>query len=203
MLVDLAREAGLPDGVVNVINGAHVRARSRARPPPSLTGQPGPARVSQDAVNFVCDNEHVRAISFVGGNEAGHHIHDRGTRNGKRVQANLGAKNHCVIMPDADKDATLNALVGAGFGAAGQRCMALSVAVFVDEAAEWSVHSPPPCQSQSAAIWRQFQPRLTWRAAGRGWLQGQGAAGAGGEADRERRHGGRHGRGPAHRRRGP
>jgi len=76
-------------------------------------------------------------LSFVGGNAAGEHIFARATGNGKRVQSNMGAKNHGCIMPDADKDATLDALVGAAFGAAGQRCMALSVAVFVGDAKEW------------------------------------------------------------------
>lgn len=112
-LAELAMQAGLPAGVTNVIHGAH------------------------DAVNFVCDHPSIKAISFVGGNKAGEHIFDRGTKNGKRVQANLGAKNHATILPDCDKDATLNALVGAAFGAAGQRCMALSVAVFVGNTKEW------------------------------------------------------------------
>lgn len=112
-LIELAEEAGVPPGVVNVIHGAH------------------------DAVNFVCDAPAIKAISFVGGNTAGEHIYARGTANGKRVQSNMGAKNHGVIMPDADKESVLNALVGAAFGAAGQRCMALSTAVFVGAAAEW------------------------------------------------------------------
>ncbi|ETW01637.1 methylmalonate-semialdehyde dehydrogenase (acylating) [Aphanomyces invadans] len=113
ILARLAKEAGVPDGVLNIIHGAH------------------------DAVNFICDAPEVRAISFVGGNNAGEYIHARGTANGKRVQANLGAKNHAVIMPDADKEQTVNALAGAAFGAAGQRCMALSVVVFVGESKEW------------------------------------------------------------------
>lgn len=91
----------------------------------------------QDTVNFICDAPDIKAISFVGSNQAGEYIHARGSANGKRVQANLGAKNHGVILPDADKESTINALVGAGFGAAGQRCMALSLLIFVGEAAEW------------------------------------------------------------------
>ena len=67
----------------------------------------------------------------------GKHIHARGTGNGKRVQANLGAKNHGVVMPDADRESVVNALVGAAFGAAGQRCMALSTVVFVGESSSW------------------------------------------------------------------
>ncbi|KAJ3375243.1 Methylmalonate-semialdehyde dehydrogenase [acylating] mitochondrial [Allomyces arbusculus] len=111
-LVQLAHEAGLPNGAVNVIHGTH------------------------DAVNFVCDHPSIKAISFVGGDRAGKHIFARGTANGKRVQANLGAKNHAVILPDCNVNATLNALVGAAFGAAGQRCMALPVAIFVGKARE-------------------------------------------------------------------
>ncbi|RIA93566.1 methylmalonate-semialdehyde dehydrogenase [Glomus cerebriforme] len=112
-LAQLAKEAGVPDGVLNVVHG------------------------SVGTVNFLCDNEHIKAISFVGSDKAGKYIHQRGTSNGKRVQANLGAKNHGVIMPDANKNHTLNQLAGAAFGAAGQRCMALSTAVFVGEAQEW------------------------------------------------------------------
>jgi len=88
-------------------------------------------------VNFLLDEPRIKAVSFVGSDHVGHHIWERGTKNGKRVQSNMGAKNHGVIMPDANRTATLNSLVGAAFGAAGQRCMALSVAVFVGEAREW------------------------------------------------------------------
>ncbi|OQR87910.1 methylmalonate-semialdehyde dehydrogenase, mitochondrial precursor [Achlya hypogyna] len=113
ILAKLAKEAGVPDGVLNIIHGA------------------------KDSVNFICDAPEIRAISFVGGNNAGEYIHARGTAKGKRVQANLGAKNHAVILPDADKEQTINALAGAAFGAAGQRCMALSVVIFVGETKEW------------------------------------------------------------------
>lgn len=113
ILARLAQKAGLPNGVLQVVHGAH------------------------DTVNFICDAPSVKAISFVGGNEAGKYIFDRGTKNGKRVQSNLGAKNHATVLPDADKEATLNALVGAAFGAAGQRCMALSTVVFVGESVKW------------------------------------------------------------------
>eukprot|EP00038_Savillea_parva_P008420 m.176867 g.176867 ORF g.176867 m.176867 type:complete len:518 (-) comp14243_c0_seq1:128-1681(-) len=113
MMAKLAQDAGVPDGVLNVIHGGH------------------------DAVNFLCDDPAVRAISFVGGDAAGKHIYDRGNANGKRVQSNMGAKNHGVVMPDANKNATLNQLVGAAFGAAGQRCMALPHAIFVGPAKEW------------------------------------------------------------------
>ncbi|XP_046366163.1 probable methylmalonate-semialdehyde dehydrogenase [acylating], mitochondrial [Haliotis rufescens] len=113
MLVELAKEAGMPPGVINVIHGRH------------------------DSVNFICDHPDIKAISFVGSDQAGQYIYERGSRNGKRVQSNMGAKNHGVIMPDANKESTLTQLVGAAFGAAGQRCMALSTAVFVGEAREW------------------------------------------------------------------
>ncbi|KAK1323254.1 hypothetical protein QJS10_CPA02g00153 [Acorus calamus] len=91
----------------------------------------------QDVVNNICDDEDIKAISFVGSNRAGMHIYGRAAAKGKRVQSNMGAKNHAVIMPDASPDATLNALVAAGFGAAGQRCMALSTAVFVGDSKPW------------------------------------------------------------------
>jgi len=90
-----------------------------------------------DAVNFICDDPRIKAVSFVGGSVAGAHIANRAGQNGKRVQSNMGAKNHAVILPDADKESTLNALIGAGFGAAGQRCMALSVAIFVGDSNKW------------------------------------------------------------------
>jgi malonate-semialdehyde dehydrogenase (acetylating)/methylmalonate-semialdehyde dehydrogenase len=112
-LAKLALEAGVPDGVLNVIHG------------------------TRDAVNFICDDPAIKAISFVGSNQAGEYIHARGTANGKRVQANLAAKNHATILPDANKEQALNALIGAAFGAAGQRCMALSTAIFVGEARKW------------------------------------------------------------------
>jgi len=113
MMAQLAQDAGIPDGLLNIIHGG------------------------ADAVNFICDNPTIKAISFVGSDHAGKHIYDRGNCNGKRVQSNMGAKNHGVIMPDANRKATLNQLVGASFGAAGQRCMALPHAIFVGEAQEW------------------------------------------------------------------
>ncbi|XP_046967961.1 probable methylmalonate-semialdehyde dehydrogenase [acylating], mitochondrial [Vanessa cardui] len=113
MMMELLQEAGAPAGVVNVVHGTH------------------------DTVNFFCDNPDIKAVSFVGGDAAGKHIYSRASAAGKRVQSNMGAKNHGVIMPDANKEHTLNQLAGAAFGAAGQRCMALSTAVFVGEAKEW------------------------------------------------------------------
>ncbi|XP_048517383.1 probable methylmalonate-semialdehyde dehydrogenase [acylating], mitochondrial isoform X1 [Dendroctonus ponderosae] len=113
MLMELLNEVGCPPGVVNVIHGTH------------------------DAVNFICDNPNIKAISFVGGDRAGKHIYSRGAASGKRIQSNMGAKNHAIVLPDADKNAALDAIAGAAFGAAGQRCMALSVAILVGEAQKW------------------------------------------------------------------
>ncbi|XP_041122205.1 methylmalonate-semialdehyde dehydrogenase [acylating], mitochondrial-like [Polyodon spathula] len=113
LLAKLLQDSGAPDGTLNIIHGQH------------------------DAVNFICDHPAVKAISFVGSNQAGEYIYERGSKNGKRVQSNMGAKNHGVVMPDANKENTLNQLVGAAFGAAGQRCMALSTAILVGEAKKW------------------------------------------------------------------
>ncbi|KRT86151.1 hypothetical protein AMK59_662 [Oryctes borbonicus] len=113
LIMELLNEVGCPPGLVNVIHG------------------------SQDAVNFICDNKDIKAISFVGSDRAGKHIYQRGCDNGKRVQSNLGAKNHAIVLPDANKEATIDQLAGAAFGAAGQRCMALSVAIMVGEAKNW------------------------------------------------------------------
>jgi malonate-semialdehyde dehydrogenase (acetylating)/methylmalonate-semialdehyde dehydrogenase len=113
MLVELAKEAGVPDGCVNVIHG------------------------TKDAVNFICEHPDIKAISFVGSDIAGKYIYEQGSRHGKRVQSNMGAKNHGVVLPDANKKQTLDQLAAAAFGAAGQRCMALSTAVFVGEARNW------------------------------------------------------------------
>mmetsp|Transcript_78610 Transcript_78610/g.172338 ORF Transcript_78610/g.172338 Transcript_78610/m.172338 type:complete len:316 (-) Transcript_78610:648-1595(-) len=112
MLAELANDCGLPPGVLNMVHGGH------------------------DTVNFLCDDDPIRAVSFVGGNVAGAHIYQRAGKNGKRAQCNLGAKNHAVILPDADPQSAINQIVGASCGAAGQRCMAISVAVFVGKAKE-------------------------------------------------------------------
>ncbi|KAF2973022.1 hypothetical protein GQX73_g527 [Xylaria multiplex] len=113
ILAELAKKAGFPDGVINVVHGAH------------------------RTVNFLLDAPDIKAISFVGGNKAGEYIYTRGSANGKRVQANLGAKNHAAVLPDCNKNHFINAVVGAAFGAAGQRCMALSTLVMVGETKEW------------------------------------------------------------------
>jgi len=112
-LCKLALEAGVPEGVLNIIHG------------------------TKPCVDFICRNKDIQAISFVGSNRVGEYIYEEGSKHGKRVQSNMGAKNHGVVLPDANKETTLNQLVGAAFGAAGQRCMALSTAVFVGDAQEW------------------------------------------------------------------
>ncbi len=113
IIARLFREAGLPDGVFNVINGDKV------------------------AVDTLLEDSRVQAISFVGSTPVAEYIYSTGTKNGKRVQALGGAKNHAVVMPDADIDNAVSALMGAAFGSCGERCMAISVAVCVgDEAAD-------------------------------------------------------------------
>lgn len=112
-LAELFVEAGAPKGVLQVLHGA------------------------KQQVDFLLDHPDIRAISFVGSVPVGQYIYETGTRNMKRVQSFAGAKNHMVIMPDADKQQVINNLVGASVGAAGQRCMAISVAVFVGQAREW------------------------------------------------------------------
>ncbi|KAF2435666.1 Methylmalonate-semialdehyde dehydrogenase [Tothia fuscella] len=113
ILAELAEKAGFPPGVVNIIHGA------------------------AKTVDFIIDEPRIKAISFVGSNKAGEYIYTRGSANGKRVQANLGAKNHAAVLPDANKNHALNAIAGAAFGAAGQRCMALSTLVMIGETKDW------------------------------------------------------------------
>lgn len=114
MLAELGRQAGLPPGVLNVVHGG------------------------RGVVDAICDHPDIRAVSFVGSDAAGRHIYGRAAAAGKRVQANMGAKNHAVVLPDADVDTTVKALTGAAFGAAGQRCMAISAAVFVGGVERWA-----------------------------------------------------------------
>lgn len=113
MLVELAMQAGVPAGVLNVVHGG------------------------KEVVDLLCTHSDIKAISFVGSTAVGTHVYNLAGQHGKRVQSMMGAKNHVVVMPDANKEQTLNALVGAAFGAAGQRCMALSVAVMVGESKHW------------------------------------------------------------------
>ncbi|MGI8704231.1 MAG: CoA-acylating methylmalonate-semialdehyde dehydrogenase [Sphingomicrobium sp.] len=108
-LAELMKEAGLPDGILNVLHG------------------------DKEMVDAILDHEDIKAISFVGSSDIAQYIYSRGTATGKRVQAFGGAKNHGIVMPDADLDQVVNDLAGAAFGSAGERCMALPVVVPVGE----------------------------------------------------------------------
>ncbi len=107
IVAELYAEAGLPDGVFNVVNG------------------------DREAVDALLDSREVAAVSFVGSTPIARYIHERGTATGKRVQALGGAKNHAVVLPDADLDVAADHVVSAAFGSAGERCMAISAAVAV------------------------------------------------------------------------
>jgi len=108
-IAELLKEAGLPDGVFNVVQGDKV------------------------AVDALLEHPDVEALSFVGSTPIANYVYETGARHGKRVQALGGAKNHLVVMPDADMDQVVDALTGAAYGSAGERCMAISVALFVGE----------------------------------------------------------------------
>jgi malonate-semialdehyde dehydrogenase (acetylating)/methylmalonate-semialdehyde dehydrogenase len=109
MIAELFDQAGLPPGVLSVVHGG------------------------RESVDALLEHPEVEAVSFVGSTSVARHVYELGTRHGKRVQALGGAKNHAVILPDADLDLTADGLVSAGFGSAGQRCMAVSVAVLVGD----------------------------------------------------------------------
>ena len=108
-LAELMMEAGAPAGVLQVVNG------------------------DKEAVDAILEDPDIQAVSFVGSSAIAHYVYSHGTAHGKRVQAMGGAKNHAIIMPDADLDQVTNELIGAGYGSAGERCMAISVAVPVGE----------------------------------------------------------------------
>ncbi|MCV6590435.1 MAG: CoA-acylating methylmalonate-semialdehyde dehydrogenase [Marinobacterium sp.] len=110
-IAQLAHEAGLPAGVLNVVNG------------------------DKEAVDVLLTDERIKAVSFVGSTPIAEYIYSTANANGKRCQALGGAKNHAIVMPDADMDNAVNQLLGAAFGSSGERCMALSVAVAVGDAA--------------------------------------------------------------------
>ncbi len=121
MLAELFEEAGLPKGILQVVNG------------------------DKESVDAILDNETIQSIGFVGSTPIAEYIYGRGCANGKRVQCFGGAKNHMIIMPDADMDQVADALIGAGYGAAGERCMAISVAVPVgDETADRLIEKLTP-----------------------------------------------------------
>jgi len=112
LLAELLKEAGLPDGVFNVVNG------------------------DKEAVDAILDHPEIQAVSFVGSTAIAEYVYHRGTAANKRVQALGGAKNHMIVMPDADMDQATDALMGAAYGSAGERCMAISVAVAVGSAGD-------------------------------------------------------------------
>ncbi|RMX08792.1 CoA-acylating methylmalonate-semialdehyde dehydrogenase [Corticibacter populi] len=112
-LCALALEAGVPPGVLNVVHGGEA------------------------VVNAICDHPDIKAISFVGSTRVGTHVYNRASLAGKRVQCMMGAKNHAIVLPDASREQTLNAIAGAAFGAAGQRCMALTTVILVGQAQQW------------------------------------------------------------------
>jgi malonate-semialdehyde dehydrogenase (acetylating)/methylmalonate-semialdehyde dehydrogenase len=121
LIWDLFQEAGFPSGVLNVVHG------------------------DKKVVDAILDHPDIKAVSFVGSTPVAEHVYRRGSASGKRVQALGGAKNHMVVMPDADMDQAVDALMGAGFGSAGERCMAISVAVPVgDETANRLVEALAP-----------------------------------------------------------
>jgi len=113
LLAELALEAGIPPGVLNIVHGG------------------------KRIVDGICTHPDIAAVSFVGSTAVGTHVYGLASTHGKRVQCMMGAKNHAVVMPDANKEQSLNSLVGATFGAAGQRCMATSVTVLVGDAQKW------------------------------------------------------------------
>ena len=113
ILIDLLEQSGVPKGVVNVVQGG------------------------SETVTQICEHPDIKSVSFVGGNTAGEYIYKTASNHGKRAQVNMGAKNHAIIMPDADKEDAINAMIGACFGSSGQRCMAISVSIMVGDTAEW------------------------------------------------------------------
>jgi malonate-semialdehyde dehydrogenase (acetylating)/methylmalonate-semialdehyde dehydrogenase len=112
LMAELLKKAGLPDGVFNVVQG------------------------DKEAVDALVEHPDVKAVSFVGSTPIANSLYENGARHGKRVQALGGAKNHMVVMPDADIEQAVDALMGAAYGSAGERCMAISVAVLVGDVAE-------------------------------------------------------------------
>ena len=149
-LTELFVDAGAPEGVLQVIHGG------------------------KEQVDALLTHPDIRAISFVGSVPVAQHVYRTGTQHLKRVQAMAGAKNHMVVMPDANKGQVINNLVGSACGAAGQRCMAISVAVFVGEAAEWIPEvrdamaelRPGPWDQESSAYGPQINPQAKERILG-------------------------------------
>jgi malonate-semialdehyde dehydrogenase (acetylating)/methylmalonate-semialdehyde dehydrogenase len=132
-LVELFEEAGAPKGVLQVVHG------------------------TKDQVDQLLEAPEIKAVSFVGSCNVGHYIYSKGTQHKKRVQACVGAKNHMVIMPDASRAQTVNNLVGASVGAGGQRCMGISVAVFVGSSKEWVADIKTAFENVRPGVWNDPQ----------------------------------------------
>lgn len=128
-LLELYAEAGAPDGIVQLVHGGKA------------------------CVNKLCSHPDIRAVSFVGSVAVGKHVYRTATQNLKRVQCMTGAKNHMVVMPDANRKQAVNNIIGAAFGAAGQRCMAISVVVLVGEARDMSADIVAAAREVSPGIW--------------------------------------------------
>lgn len=135
-LAELFLEAGAPKGVLNIFHGG------------------------KDQVNFILNNPDIKAISFVGSVPVAQHVYRTGTQNLKRVQAFAGAKNHMIVMPDADKAQVISNLTGASCGAAGQRCMAISVAVLVGEAQQWVPEIAASLKNLKVGAWDDKEASL-------------------------------------------
>ena len=134
-IANLLKEAGLPDGVMSVVNG------------------------DKEAVDALLNDERIMAVSFVGSTPIAEYVYKTATANGKRCQALGGAKNHAIVMPDADMDNAVSQLIGASFGSSGERCMALSVAVAVGDAAADSLIAKMQAQMKKLTVGEASNPK--------------------------------------------
>ena len=136
-LAELFSEAGLPDGVFNILNG------------------------DKDAVNMILSDKRIQSISFVGSTPVAKYIYETSAKNGKRVQALGGAKNHLIVMPDANLDQAVDGIMGAAYGSAGERCMAVSVAVAVGEIADRMIENiSNKAESLKVAPWTDSSAQM-------------------------------------------
>ena len=136
-LAELFSEAGLPDGVFNVLNG------------------------DKNSVNMILSDKRIQSISFVGSTPVAKYIYETAAKNGKRVQALGGAKNHLVVMPDANLDQAVDGIMGAAYGSAGERCMAVSVAVAVGDIADKMIENiSNKAESLKVAPWTDSSAQM-------------------------------------------
>ena len=140
-IAELFVEAGLPLGILNVVNG------------------------DKEAVDAILDDPDIAAVGFVGSTPIAHYVYSRATGNGKRAQCFGGAKNHMIVMPDADMDKAVDALIGAGYGSAGERCMAISVAVPVGEATADALVEKTVSRVEKPKVWPPTHPEAAFRPA--------------------------------------